>query len=381
MTALQQVELDILMKFAETANAEELTWYVMFGTLLGAVRNEGFIPWDVDIDVALPRSDYDRLCENAFWFKEPYFLQTHYNDPAAAPRFVRLRRSDTAVITNFPNGLTRGGNMGAYIDILPLDDVPNGETAKLIQRTVLKIQAQMLASAALDECEGAEASTDRLAYCYSAGGIAGCYDFFARRYNEFCSRYSNAPYYALPVLIGERGRRVFNKEWFSKSTPMNFEGIAVPAPIGWKEILIASYPGGIDEPDLKYRKAPRTANAVVDINRSYKEYIRRYTDMLIGTKGKKIMLFGAGNSLRIWLDRYGTGLDIICAFDNAETLWGSYAHGIYVRSPKDLPSLIDNGTSFIITSIHYEEIANQLESMDIFDYYIFIDGLKYLESV
>lgn len=67
--------------------------------------------------------------------------------------------------------------MGAYIDILPLDDMPGGDAAKRVQETALKMQIQMYASAALDECEGAEISESKEAFCYGAGGISGQYNF------------------------------------------------------------------------------------------------------------------------------------------------------------------------------------------------------------
>lgn len=109
LNELQVVELEILKEFTRVAKREGLTWFAMFGTLLGAVRHKGFIPWDDDIDIALPRKEYERLRLSQHWFDEPYFLQTPQNDPSAAPHYIRLRRSDTTVLSNFPNGYTRGG--------------------------------------------------------------------------------------------------------------------------------------------------------------------------------------------------------------------------------------------------------------------------------
>nr|WP_306813032.1 LicD family protein [Paenibacillus soyae] len=374
---MQAVELDILKEFAGIAKREGIVWFAMFGTLLGAVRHKGFIPWDDDIDIALPRQDYDRLRRSDHWFREPYFLQTPQNDPAAAPRFLRLRRSDTTFLMNFPNGHTRGGHMGVYIDILPLDDMPSGEAAKCVQETALKMQMQMYATAALDECEGEEIPECKEEFCYGAGGISGQYAFLAERYERFCSKYSNQFYYAIPVLRGENGRRVFDKKWFSESMEMDFEDLKIPVPIGYKETLITSYPGGLYEPDPKKRKPKHRDQCLVDLSRSYKEYVRPYTDMLCDIEGKKVFIFGAGDSLRIWMERYSQGLNVVCAFDNRKDAWGSLAYGVPVRSPSELPALMDEHSRLIIASIYYEEIAKQLEGMNIFDYYFFIDGLKY----
>lgn len=377
LNELQAVELDILKEFIRVAKREGLTWFAMFGTLLGAVRHKGFIPWDDDIDIALPRKEYDRLRLSPHWFSEPYFLQTPQNDPAAAPHFIRLRRSDTTVLMNFPNGHTRGGHMGAYIDILPLDDMPSGDVAKRVQEAALKMQIQMFASAALDECEGAEIPECKEEFCYGAGGISGQYDFLAQRYERFCSKYSNELYYSIPVLRGEHGRRVYDKEWFSESVEMEFEDLKIPVPVGFKETLIASYPGGLYEPDIKSRLPKHRDHFIVDMGRSYREYVRRYTDMLCDIERKKVYIFGAGDSLRIWMERYSKGLNVVCAFDNRKDAWGDFAYGVPVRSPTELPALVDEKSRLIIASIYHKEIAKQLEAMNIFDYYFFIDGLKY----
>jgi lipopolysaccharide cholinephosphotransferase len=381
LNELQVVELEILKEFTRVAKREGLTWFAMFGTLLGAVRHKGFIPWDDDIDIALPRKEYERLRLSQHWFDEPYFLQTPQNDPSAAPHYIRLRRSDTTVLSNFPNGYTRGGHMGAYIDILPLDDMPGGDAAKRVQETALKMQIQMYASAALDECEGAEISESKEAFCYGAGGISGQYNFFAVRYERFCSKYSDQLYYSIPVVMGEHGKRVYDKKWFAESIEMDFEDLKIPVPVGYKETLIASYPGGLYEPDAKDRKSKHWEHSIVDLGRSYKEYVRAYTDMLCGIENKKVYIFGAGDSLRIWLERYSNGLNVVCAFDNRKAAWGSLAYGVPVRSPSELPVLMDENSRLIIASIHYEEIARQLEEMNIFDYYFFIDGLKYIRDV
>ncbi|MDR2727621.1 MAG: LicD family protein [Chitinispirillales bacterium] len=377
LNELQSVELDILKEFSHAAKAHGLSWFAMFGTLLGAVRYGGFIPWDGDIDIALPRIDYDRLRHNPDWFTEPYFLQTPYNDPAAAPRFTRLRRSDTTNLYGFNTYLTRGGNMGAYIDIIPLDDVPNGAAAHNMQETVMKINDQMLASAALDECYGIPFPIEKENFCFGAGGVAGLYPMLAERYEKFCSKYTDNLYYAMPVLAGERGCRVYDKEWFRETAEMNFEDIKIPAPTGWKEVLIASFPEGTYELDLKYRKAKHTQKCVVDMSRSYKEYVRRYTDMLCEIENKQVFIFGAGDSLRIWLERYGKGLKVICAFDNSKSKWRNKSYGVTIRNPAELPELLNDNSRLIIASIHHEEISKQLENMGISDYYIFIDGLRY----
>ena len=81
MKKVWAVELDLLKKFIELCEKYQLTYWVGFGTLLGAVRHHGFIPWDDDMDVWMPRADYERLLQlTPDVIGEPYFLQTTMND-------------------------------------------------------------------------------------------------------------------------------------------------------------------------------------------------------------------------------------------------------------------------------------------------------------
>lgn len=116
---LRSVQLDILKKFINFCEKEKLTYYAIFGTLLGAVRHGGFIPWDDDIDVALPRSDYDKLRKMANKFETPYFLQTPENSPNTPKSYFSLKRGDTTYIPDINRCFA--GNFGIGIDIFPLD--------------------------------------------------------------------------------------------------------------------------------------------------------------------------------------------------------------------------------------------------------------------
>ena len=78
---IQRIECLMLDEFARVCKENNLTWFADSGTLLGAIRHKGFIPWDDDVDVVMPRKDYNRLIElgNSI-FKQPFFLQTHLTD-------------------------------------------------------------------------------------------------------------------------------------------------------------------------------------------------------------------------------------------------------------------------------------------------------------
>lgn len=78
---LQKKELDMLKYFHEICEKHHLTYYICGGTLIGAVRERGFIPWDDDIDIMMPRKDYEWLLENRTRiFQDQYYLYDYRVD-------------------------------------------------------------------------------------------------------------------------------------------------------------------------------------------------------------------------------------------------------------------------------------------------------------
>ena len=82
------IELDILIEFDRICKKHGLKYFLMCGTLLGAIRHKGFIPWDDDIDVAMPRDDFNKLNTLQDEFKHPFFLQTPLTDKEFAHPYL-----------------------------------------------------------------------------------------------------------------------------------------------------------------------------------------------------------------------------------------------------------------------------------------------------
>ena len=120
---LQMAELEILKEFVRLCEAHGLQYYLVGGTLLGAVRHKGFIPWDDDIDVAMPRGDYDRFAQIAPKELDPrYFYQCPDTDPHYFLTYVKVRKNDTEIYEErFKNARF---HKGIFIDIFPLDLCP-----------------------------------------------------------------------------------------------------------------------------------------------------------------------------------------------------------------------------------------------------------------
>lgn len=122
MKKVWKVELEILTMFDEFCNEHGLHYIIDYGTLLGAVRHKGFIPWDDDIDVVMLRDDYEKLKSIANeYLTSPYFYQNMHNDQMLFG-FAKIRNSNTSAIEFTHIG--KDFNQGIFIDIFPLDSVP-----------------------------------------------------------------------------------------------------------------------------------------------------------------------------------------------------------------------------------------------------------------
>lgn len=139
MKKVWAVELDLLKKFSDVCKAHDLKWYADSGTLLGAVRHKGFIPWDDDIDVVMLREDYNKLIHlygNEFSY--PYFLQSAYSEKDYFRPHAQLRNSNTTGILRSEIGKC-SFNQGIFIDIFPLDYVPESKFIFAVKHVALKM--------------------------------------------------------------------------------------------------------------------------------------------------------------------------------------------------------------------------------------------------
>lgn len=124
---LWAIQLDMLYKVQQICKKYNIKYWADGGTLLGAIRHNGYIPWDDDIDIAMMREDYDRFIEVAKKeLNHPYFLQTDWTDETYYCH-AKLRRSDTTCVLVKDVPANFEFNQGIFIDIFPLDMVPTEE--------------------------------------------------------------------------------------------------------------------------------------------------------------------------------------------------------------------------------------------------------------
>lgn len=119
---VQLIQLDMLIEFDRICKANNLKYQLFAGSLLGAIRHNGFIPWDDDVDVAMLRSDYEKFLDICNDYLSPdYFLQTYETDPNYHRQFARLRKNNTKYLQQGYKDLDI--HHGIFIDIFPMDNV------------------------------------------------------------------------------------------------------------------------------------------------------------------------------------------------------------------------------------------------------------------
>lgn len=128
---IKNIESNVLFVFGQFCEQYKLKYYLTFGTLLGAVRHKGFIPWDDDIDVTMPRPDYNRLMElleekNNFFTKN-IELKTPYCSNYQYP-FCKVIDNTTFV---HEKTMKKKYNTSVWIDVFPLDAIPENRTESL----------------------------------------------------------------------------------------------------------------------------------------------------------------------------------------------------------------------------------------------------------
>ena len=122
----QLIMLDMLVEFDAICTKHNLKYWLDSGTLLGAVRHEGFIPWDDDIDLSMPVEDYNRFIEIAKnELSKDIFFQTSKTDNAFKFDYIKLRSNRAKIIEFHEKNREITYHQGVFVDIFPMLTVPN----------------------------------------------------------------------------------------------------------------------------------------------------------------------------------------------------------------------------------------------------------------
>lgn len=262
-TNLKAVLLELFQEFDRVCKKHDIPYVVFCGTALGAVRHQGFIPWDDDLDVSMLRTDYDRFLEVApAELNEKYYLQAEYTDHW--PRsFSKLRKNNTTYLEKF-HPKDNQMHQGIYIDIFPCDNAYENSFLCKLQFYASRV---VVAKSLFDR--GYE--TDSL---------------LKKMFMSFCSLLPLKPFYQFAKGSKIRNSKyvqtfmactskyktgVYRREWFADKTEMDFEGLKVPVSVYYDDVLKTLYGDYMKLPPEEERKVKEHA-VLVDTERDYSEY-------------------------------------------------------------------------------------------------------------
>lgn len=274
------VEIDLLDKLLKVCMKYNIKVFAFAGTLLGAIRHKGFIPWDDDMDVCMLREDYNKLIQIANdEFSFPYFFQTAISDRTYFLGYARLRNSNTTGFIKYNKSLNY--NNGIYIDIFVMDGYV--DDAKLLKKQVTKrdILERLLNSyyADLSVRKGIKKygvsiikKIDRTFFSYEK-----LYDLYNCNLSKFTKSDGRVSLMTHSYFFIER--YWCNVTDLKDSIYVEFENIKIPIPQNYHNILKNSYGDYMQLPPVDKRGAWHENLITYDPDTPYKEYVKQLLNM------------------------------------------------------------------------------------------------------
>lgn len=236
---LHEKELYILDEFVRICTKHDLKYFLYGGTLLGAVRHKGFIPWDDDIDIVMPREDYDKFTKIVEEeLGEEFFYQNNKVEPEFNLLFSKIRLNNTYVREEKFD--KKNIHQGIFIDILPLDLFP--ERSSIVEKILLEKFNVLNCACQTGRCISKHFISKVLYKIYM---LFPNYKLQRKR-EKFITSICKDSNTKLICSFGSHYRpiknRVLKREWFEdEGLKMEFEGKMYTVPKGWEEYLIHLY--------------------------------------------------------------------------------------------------------------------------------------------
>ena len=255
--------LDILSAVDKVCRKYNLRYYLIAGTMLGAVRHKGFIPWDDDADICMPHSDYNKLIAHSKeWLPERYELICAENDKDYPQPFAKIQDSHTTIIEHAH--LRYLG--GAYIDVFPLDGMPDGKLAQRWHYFKYKHLCKLLYFTYRDPYRHGRGPSSWLPLlCRKFYTVEG----LQKKIRRLLTKYDF--YKCKKVLCFDDGlRSVVDKEVYGTPKPYVFEGRTFMGVDDYDTLLSHMYGDYMKLPPVESRRQHNFY--YLDLNTPYREY-------------------------------------------------------------------------------------------------------------
>ena len=271
---VRETEIELLDLFVAICERHELKYSLGYGTLLGAVRHKGFIPWDDDIDIIMPREDYERFIK--LWAElkvSKYVLEESRFNDYYTNSFMKLNKANTAYLGE---GVVRGmydsgAYNGIFIDIFPMDKVPNNRILRRIQFSASCLNLLYLRRYMSDH-GGWIGLTERILLNVSEDK----YISRRRAANHFQQKWNSSPQklrYVNASTFSE-SRLYYSSDLFDKFEKMEFCGKEYSVTSEWDSFLKSMYGDYMCLPPEKERIWTHRP-VYVDFQHSYKELMEQ----------------------------------------------------------------------------------------------------------
>ena len=263
MSEIKQTGLQTLLYFDAFCKQHHLQYFLAYGTLLGAIRHQGYIPWDDDIDVWMPREDYQKLIDLDHEISQRQYLLNcvQCNGKFAVP-FAKLTRTDTVIL---PARYVTGYLYGLSIDIFPLDTIGNYKDEEEARQAFISVRNAHLPL--LNKYHHLTGGREEKTLKRIAKKLA--YRIAALRYGPLSGHmkaYADALMNEYPNASGEYvttidGTTIFRKDWFENTVEVPFEGHMLPAPAEYDAVLRKRYGDYMTYPPVEQQVMPHTYTA------------------------------------------------------------------------------------------------------------------------
>lgn len=266
---LRQTELDILRSFIHVCSQLNLKYFVVQGTLLGAVRHQGFIPWDDDIDVGMLREDYEVfLKKGQALMPDGYFIQTCDTDPEYPHGFAKIRNSKTAFVETTCKNLKM--NHGIFIDVFPFDYYPERSFTRMVlncRKLLLRYRIRCCLYIPRDE----KLSVANVARTFLKALSKIIYPSLKKAIKKQSELYDYRGKSNWRINYGSPWgkRECIPAEWLKETSSMKFEGIEVSVPSRYKEYLTHVYGHYMELPPPE-KRIPHHYISFIDFENAYR---------------------------------------------------------------------------------------------------------------